>query len=231
MPDDQSSDIMMRFVLPSDRVIGEAMQWVDPSADKMLTGFEPSPTPDEWSNFFEVQEFSFNMSVKAKDDTVGGQGQAERRLSRNDIPVDQSSFRAFRIAGRNELDQKLLTYPVEFNSVKISRAIEASSPLLFYSCINNTTFKGATLVKRVSASVKGQMQQMGFLKFEFTDLLITSISWDDGDLVSESFEFICKAMDITYLQQLKDASLAPMPGKTVQWKQDRGQVRPQQGGR
>ncbi len=166
------------------------------------------------------------MSVKPKDDTVGGQGKLEQKATtRNGIPIDQGSFRAFRIAGRDELKSKALTFPVEFNSVKITRVIEASSPLLFYACVNNLTFSSASLVKRVSASTKSDKtsRPLGFLRFDFTEVLITSISWSDGDLVDESFDFICKRMDIAYYQQQSDGALSTT--KTpASWTQQRGAV-------
>ncbi len=58
---------------------------------------------------------------------------------------------------------------------------------------------------------------MGFLRFDFRDVLMTGIDWDDGDLVSESCTFICRAMRVRYKQQSVTGELPPKHSAQAVW--------------
>ena len=92
---------------------------------------------------------------------------------------------------------------MEFNAFSFTRLLDAASMPFFNCCCNSVSFKSAALVKRLSVGVVGdnRMRPMGFLRFDFRDVLLTGVNWDDGDLVSESCTFICRAMRVRYKQQ------------------------------
>ena len=150
--------------------------------------------------------------------------QAPKAAKSND-PFDR-----WRSATDEELKQ--IKYPVLFDTFSFDRYIDAASPIFFQQCANQTTFVSATLVKRVSAtsgsiglgslaqviqavsgialgggSGGGAMASAGFLRIDFFDLMLTSLAWNDGDMVTESCSFTCKHMDIQYRKQNMDSSL------------------------
>ena len=66
------------------------------------------------------------------------------------------------------------------------------------------------LVKRISQGDQGGVARpsAAYLRIDFTKVLITGINWDDGDLVTESCEFICQGMKISYRRQKTDGTVA-----------------------
>ena len=47
----------------------------------------------------------------------------------------------------------------------------------------------------------GESQALGYLRILMTDVRITSVSWEDGDLLQEKLGFKCQHMEIVYRQQ------------------------------
>jgi type VI protein secretion system component Hcp len=100
-------------------------------------------------------------------------------------------------------DYKSIYYPLEFDRFSFDRIIDCASPIFFQSCCTSQTFDSAALVKRVSPGDEGGVSRpaVGFLRIDFTKVLVTGINWDDGDMVKERCEFICQGMKITYRRQ------------------------------
>jgi type VI protein secretion system component Hcp len=89
--------------------------------------------------------------------------------------------------------------------------MDRASPLLFQMCCDSKSFTSATLVKRKAAG--SDLSGHGFLRFEFTDVLVIGVDWDSGDVVKEKCKFICRGMTVKYRPQTLNGSLGPaVPG-------------------
>lgn len=203
MPDQPKSDIVMMFKLDGGQpVYAECALDLNPS-DRWMTEFKPQ-TYERYSNFFEVSKFHFGFEVKDED-------KSRTKLQSGDIGGAMGKTRFGRVEGEfaswrsmNDEDLPNARYPLEFESFTFERVIDAASMVFFEHCCNSTTFPSATLIKRVS--VGGNEAPMSYLKMEFKDVLITGLSWDDGDMTTEKCEFICRNFALSYRQQRPDGS-------------------------
>ncbi|MEJ0046400.1 MAG: type VI secretion system tube protein Hcp [Rhodospirillales bacterium] len=67
---------------------------------------------------------------------------------------------------------------IDGEPVRVSRQIDMASPLLMQYCFNANTLDSATIVKRRAAG--GDASGLVYLRFDFTGVLITGISWSDS---------------------------------------------------
>lgn len=208
MSDKPTSDIVMRFVDKNGRPVWAESALGVLKDDPFMEGFDPISSYDDYSNFFEVTTFSFTVAVKPKDEAVSTLSQAPRgSLTSGRSPASTDQFSRWRSA--TDEDYKKLKFPIEFDEFSFSRVIDGASPAFFSACCNQESFRSATLVRRIATGTRGgaQRQAAGFLRLEFKDVLLTGINWDDGELVTESVTFICKALRVRYRQQTADAGL------------------------
>jgi type VI protein secretion system component Hcp len=114
-------------------------------------------------------------------------------------------------------------YPAYMDDFRFTRLIDQASPVLFdYSC-NRKPFPFVTLIKRkaavatasLSIDAGGGTEQLSYLRIDLADVLITSISWNDGDILEESCQMKCQKMKLTYYQQNNDGTLTPIDA--VDW--------------
>jgi type VI protein secretion system component Hcp len=207
--DDSKSDIVMMFVDNSGTaVLAESTLDVlkgDPFMAAALIGsttmprFEAITDYNDYSNFFEVKSFNFNIKLNPRDDSQSKLSGASKSGGAH-VVADQ--FSRWRSASNDEV--KNIPLPVDFDNFTFTRVIDGASPRFFDACCNQLSFQGAALVKRVAvggASSTAVQRSVGFLRFDFRDVMLTSVDWDDGDLVTESCTFICKAMRVRYRQQ------------------------------
>jgi len=220
MVDQSRADLMMKFV-DKDRQVVWAESTLNASpGDSFMDGFEPTSSADEYSAFFEVKSFNFAIAVKPQDKGVGALSKQAAASAGGGRPSAASDeFLRWRSAKEDEY--RKIHFPVEFNAFSFTRLLDAASMPFFTACCNSVSFYSASLVKRVSVGTAGsdKMMPMGFLRFDFRDVLITGVNWDDGDLVSESCTFICRAMRVKYKQQQADGSLRPPVGQPAVWPQ------------
>ena len=173
--------------------------------DPLMENFESIKRYSDYSNFFEVTDFSFSVALKPQDEGVGALSQHASQANSGGgggrAPAANDQFSRWRSAKNDEY--KKIRFPIEFDVFNFERVIDGASPLFFSACCNQESFKSAVLVKRVSTGLHGggERQSEGFLRLEFRDVFLTGIDWDDGDLVKEKITFICKAMRMRYRQQ------------------------------
>ncbi len=225
MSDAPKYDLIMKFVLkvPGSGSPGQAGRAVYAESaldvtkgDKLMDGFDAA-SYDFYSNFFEVTNFDFSVAVKPQDDSVGAMSQAGP-VTAGPAPAAKDQFSRWRSAKEDEY-MNIKKYPIDFDTFSFSRTIDSASPIFFQNCCNQESFFSASLVKRVAAtdSVKNMSAPRAYLRFDFADVLLTSFSWSDGDLVTESCTFICKKLTIRYARQKQDNTLLePMQ---VEWDQ------------
>ncbi len=222
MSDKPTSDIVMKFVDKDGNPVWAESTLSVLKADPFMAGFEPIGSYDEYSNFFEVTTFNYNITVKPDDENVGAMSQHGSAVNAGfpgRPPAAQDQFSRWRSAKNDEY--KKMKFPIEFDTFTFTRIIDGASPAFFRACCYQESFKTAALVRRVATGVRGGTERSaaGFLRLDFKDVLITSISWDDGELVTENVEFICKHLQVRYRQQQADSSLLS-PTEAI-WDQDR----------
>jgi type VI protein secretion system component Hcp len=209
---DSKADIVMMFVDKNgDSVWAESTLDVLKS-DPFMKDFEPITDYNDYSNFFEVKSFNFTIKLNPRDEGVGALSQTRNQSQSVHAVADQYS--RWRSALND--DYKKIRFPIEFDEFSFTRVIDGASPRFFSACCNQDSFKSAALVKRVPMGTHSSAtwQSMGYLRFDFRDVMLTNVDWDDGDLVTESCTFICKAMRVRYRQQDADGRFldAPLPG-------------------
>lgn len=238
MAEEIATDLLMQFVLEGNPVWAESVLAINPD-DELMTEF----TQDDYknySNYFEVLGFDFNMKLedadtkkrKAAKKAAKGQGQGQGQGGHGGhVPHSGQgnhgnhqggqagpeeaglSFESWRAASGTEYES--IIYPFEFGHCSFSRLIDAATPAFFDACCKSKTFSKAILVKRVAmpdmikpgTAADRKTPQFAYLKVTFKEVLITSLTWDDGEVVKEDCEFICKGLEISYKREYKPGRL------------------------
>jgi type VI protein secretion system component Hcp len=101
----------------------------------------------------------------------------------------------------NNSDDQL--YKSKIDSFSFTRLIDCSTSTLVKACCDGTSFKSASVIKRKPArsDPKSDPVDTAFIRIDFAGVKITSLSFSDGDIVTENCTFTCDAMQITYAQQ------------------------------
>jgi type VI protein secretion system component Hcp len=206
--DQNKTDLVMQFVLDRQPVWAECALQIAPG-DTLMTGFAKNTDYDSYSNFFEVNGFDFAISLKESDQSTSVLGQQPARPAQHQqkAPATTGAFARWRSATQSEY--KSIYYPLEFDKFTFERVIDSASPIFFQCCCTSRSFDSAVLVKRISQGDQGGVARptVGYLRIDFTKVLITGVDWDDGDVVKEKCEFICQQMKITYRKQKIDGTI------------------------
>ena len=203
-----TTDLVMKFVLNQQPVWAECALDIAPN-DTLMKDFLKNTNYDNYSNFFEVTNFDFSIALKESDESNNVISQQARNHQTQHPKLGaNNAFARWRSATNAEY--KSIYYPLEFDQFNFKRVIDSASPIFFQCCCESRTFDSAVLVKRVAQGDLGgpKNQSIAFLRIDFTKVLITGINWDDGDLVTESCEFICQGMKVTYRRQKEDGTVA-----------------------
>jgi type VI protein secretion system component Hcp len=224
--DQNSTDIVMKFVFQGKPVWAECALEIDPK-DTLMKGFGQNTGYDNYADFFEVSGFDFGMSLKESDDTNGSTlNQSSHQPAHGQQQQQKPSLPFARWRNATGQDYKNIYFPLEFDEFNFERSVDAASPIFFQNCCNSQTFDSASMVKRISQGDYNQTgpvvrTQFGFLRIDFEKVLITSISWDDGDVVKEKCSFICQKMTIKYRPQLNTGLVDEKSEVTIVWPDER----------
>ena len=236
--DDTSFDIAMKFVDENGQPVYAESTLAVHKEDKLMDGFKPITSYDDYSNFFEVESFDFAMNVEPEE---AGAGNMSRAAGAGTVPARAGTpapaakgatggdaFQRWRSA--TEADARKMRFELSFDSFRFTRVIDGASPLFFHNCSRQIPFRSAALVKRVSTGLSGgaNQQSIAFLRFDFEQVLLKSVKWSDGELVTESCEFTCHKLTFKYRQQLVSGGLAP-PSKAVTWDRKVDSIRKPEG--
>ncbi|MBV8915100.1 MAG: type VI secretion system tube protein Hcp [Acetobacteraceae bacterium] len=228
MSDQQpKSEMFMKFV-KKDSWQGGGPVWAECAADKRpdndddwMTDFNPQPY-DDFSDFFEITKFEFGVDVKPEDTSKTGP-QTQRPLTQGmqghgalggKAGVQHASsgdaWQSWRSAN-SDSDVDNLKYPFDVDKFQFERIIDRGSLTLFEACCGSQTFKSAAFVKRVwtgsLADYYDNKPGKSFIRIDFQDVMVTSINWDDGDMLNETCEFICRGFKLQYRRQRADGTL------------------------
>jgi type VI protein secretion system component Hcp len=217
MASNNNLDILMKIVdVKSGAIAGEGMSTIDQD-DPYTEDFKPGL-------FFEIEDFDVGIGLEDTDSssrktapTPGPGG----TLSANQAAQDAKKTGKFAkwvqgldISGSGGGTGSQL-FPIQLEEVSVTRQIDQASPLLFQRCFLCQDFASATVVMRKSGGLlygdQGNISSMPFLRIDFKPILITSISWDGGEIVKEKLKFVCREVKVQYRPQNSDGS----PGDNV----------------
>jgi type VI protein secretion system component Hcp len=209
MADQQMNDLFM--YIQDDKgnpVPGESSLQVA-KKDDLMKDFEGADY-DDYANFFDVTGFSFNLEL---DDS-------EKQGATNSTGPFSDWYM------HKDLVQTLKgQYNVKKITGSIGKTLDSTSPILFQNCCNKKTFKKGVLVKRAFTGARvsqGDSQAQAYLRILMTNIRITEISWNDGDVVEEKLTFKCEHMEINYRKQRDDGGLEDLT-QLLKWTWTTGQ--------
>jgi type VI protein secretion system component Hcp len=221
--DKNPTDLMMRFEYESGQPVWSECTLDIADGDDMAKDFMRNTGYDNYTNFFEVSNFAFGISLNPQE----GGASASASQPRHGQPSagDTREFARWRSAVGEEFKQISPKYPLDFDRFTFERVIDSASPKFFQACCKSETFGSAVLIKRLSQGGQGPDGQprpsVSYLRMEFNDVLIVGINWDDGEVIKEKCEFICRGMTIRYRRQMADGTIAKSESSIV-WTPDRG---------
>jgi hypothetical protein len=215
-----STDVLMTFIDSSGEGIAAECASVWNISDSMKAGFGAG-------TFFEVEDFSFGGGLEAEESekdksregftrSEGGNGLRARDEAGKGGDGDSSKSAS---RGRGNKFSKYVMgikgwekgYSIDVQEISVSRQMDVGSPILFSSCVNLVPFTTAILVKRKivgGIAARGvTVPLMGFLRIEFKEPLITSVEWEDGEVIKEKLKFVCRGGTIIYRPQKPNGTL------------------------
>jgi type VI protein secretion system component Hcp len=204
--DQAKTDLVMLFRLDNGPVLAECALEVAPG-DPLMPDFAKNTGYDRYSNFFEVTSFSMSLRLKEEDKSANVLGTPQRTAGHDaHQPKARGTQEFARWRSASQSEYKDIVYPLEFGACNFSRVIDSASPIFFEGCCTSRTFDKAVLVKRIAVGdpddpTSTDRPSLGYLRLEFTDVLITGVNWTDGDLVTEQCDFICRGLTVQYRQQ------------------------------
>ncbi len=205
MADEYNNEVFMRLVLASGAPISaECRTEVTTDGDDLVSEYYNG-------EFFAVDDYTFGLNVVDEDTTPGsGLGALGKDHSSSAALKPKANAGQFgRWKSAAAADIKAMKFQLHVNDLTIIRRYDRASPVLFDMCSKCISLKSASLVKR---KVTGDDMLQGFLRFDFGELLIKSISFQDAEVIKETIQFNFRKVMIRYLPQNPDGSL----GATMQ---------------
>jgi hypothetical protein len=223
-----STDVLMTFIDSSGEGVAAECASVWNIQDGLKAGFSPGC-------YFEIEDFTFGGGLESGDsgsEKNGGRGSSSsgkgNSLSqRGENAKDGDSDKSKRSSRGNKFANYIMSgslmYPLDVQEISFSRQLDMASPVLFWSCLKLIPFTQAIIVKRKViggvASRGVSVNLMGFFRLEFDKPLITSVEWEDGEIVKEKLKFVCRGGKVIYKPQKPDGTLGdPI---SITWKPQR----------
>ncbi len=232
-------DIAMKFVMEGKIPVPAESTLDVPKDDDLMKDFIPITDYNYYSNFFEVESFDFAMNVVPEDSGSGNLSRGAIAQSgfahqlgpgaspgRPGTPAGPGAAKRgdpfLRWRSATEQQARDMKFELSFDSFRFTRVIDGASPLFFQYCSRQTPFESAAIVKRVSMGKYGGVlrQSFAFMRIDFTEVLLKSVKWSDGGLVTEACEFVCSSLSFQYRQQQADGNL-DAPNVATVWDRKR----------
>ena len=161
------------------------------------------------TNYFSIDEFTFPLALIDADDEEDSETRRQRQHEEKLQMLLEASqegkgmrarrkteFTRFMTQGRRTARER--SYPADLEQITITKRFDVSSTNIFRLCKDNKTLFGASILKRKPI---GDQSLRTYLRLDFTDVLITDLSWEDGDFVKEQFKFVCRKAEVTYCME------------------------------
>ena len=171
--------------------------------------------------FFELEEFGFGMKLESnegKGTAVSGQSKttpagANAATGLAPPKPSEKDFAIWRSVKAGETEP-VLPYLCKPEAFTIKRLVDAATPVLFDHCAKRQKFKRAVIIKRYRGQGDGSERgassgvpnTLTFLRMEFGQVMLTSLDWSDGEVVTETGRFVFQTFSVTFIQQKADGS-------------------------
>ena len=264
MASESDTDLLMRLILPGNKTVwAECSMKIADSDTLIRDDFFASDDLHEYTNYFQIDEFSFDLELDETDGRGSGEGGGVRGGSGSgsggmgsrgagspmmlsdgflvgtrhhqagvttvtramvrgggatagvgDTAANEKraagAFDLWRSAEDKDIEDIAKSLTPSFKTVSFSKVIDAASPVIFESCVNAQKFERAIIVKRISQGLSdvADLPTVGYIRFDFREVLVTSVSWNDGDLVKERITFEASSIRLRYRKQLNDGSVS-----------------------
>lgn len=191
--------------------------------DAFMESFEPG-------YFFEVDSFDFGVGVNDGEGSsspginagagnggkktnalhgMGGPGDQKQSANQGSEASRRSKPRFSRFlypaVARPGQKKPDLDYDIDVHPFSFSRQLDMASPIFLEHCAGVVPFAKATLVKRKFTGNLGFHES--YLRMIFTDVLLTGVEWDDGEVIKEKCSFVYRKIEVAYRPQKQDGSL------------------------
>jgi type VI protein secretion system component Hcp len=212
---DSSNDILMRICLTKGDngfLAAECQTEVTTDEDVFVYDYYNG-------QFCEVKEFSFGVTLDDKDaatdkvNTTSNAGapaagggllagiQAQKaKMDAANAPT--TKFARWKSATPEQI-KSMPPYMPDMQEFSITRLYDKASPILFEKCCNSVSIESISIVKR---KLIGANMLRGFLRFDFTEVLVTHVEWQNAEVMKESFKFAFRFMKVKYRR------VVPKPG-------------------
>jgi type VI protein secretion system component Hcp len=205
MPDSKMNDLFMFMTDQDDQEMkGESsLQVAKSNSQETMMGDFRSADYRYYSNFFDVTEFDFNIELDDSDQSAGGNSYG----AHGDWYMYKDPVQAF---ANKQDSQRNNPYKLKKVTGTFGKVVDAVSPILFQNCCLKLPFKRAVLVKRAftgGSAPAGDSSALAYLQLKMEDITVTSVSWNDGDVVEEKVRFKCEHLEINYRKQDNNGKL------------------------
>ncbi len=231
MADNDSSDLLMAVTLKGKSTAekGEAKSAIDTS-DSMMVGMFNAAAAAHGSAadvnlFCQIKDITFGIGVE-DDESAGKSDQSKvdnaihakmTEIAKQDPegPMGKllnlkggsksKKFKNFVDYGQVTDANNNAAYSSVFDEITISRNIDQLSIKLLDACLKQTPLKQIVVVKRKFTG--NQKFYHAYVRWEFSDCLISAIDWDHDELVSEKMKFVYRTLSVQYKPQKTDGTL------------------------
>ena len=144
--------------------------------------------------------------------SVGGTAASDKRAA--------GAFASWRSAEDKDIETIAKSFNPSFKTVSFSKVIDAASPNIFEACVNAQKFEKVIIAKRISQGLSEDvdMPSVAYIRFDFSDVMVTSVSWNDGDLVKEKITFESSSIKVRYRKQLDDGTVSESGETQIEYK-------------
>jgi type VI protein secretion system component Hcp len=210
MASEQSNELLMRLVDSKGYLGAECRSEIDAKSDNLAKDYNPG-------SFFSVDDFAFGMNIDDKDPTADTTNTKGRDgvdvVAQNKSTGPQVKFGKWKSGSTDDI-KKMVPFPVRMDEFSVTRRYDRASPVLFERCATSASFQTASLIKRKTVGDKLE----SFLRFDFEDVLITHIDWQDAEVIKETVKFVFRKITVQYRAQAHSGRLDA--AGSVSWSYD-----------
>ena len=238
MPD-AKTDILARFQLKdsTDAIAAECQLSISPS-DALALKKVPSPdnvyggafTP---GSYCQLDSFNFGVQVIDKESAEHKDRLKKESEKPDSTKPDKKEPKTFDASKQEFYLWRTMTdtptaqteadilgqLAFKAGEFSLSRRIDCATPILFQMCCDQKPLGYVSILKRMQARPRSgsgatPLEQISFLRVDFTDALITGVDWNDGEVLEEKLKFQATAMAFRFLSQDATGKLLPIDGYT-----------------
>ena len=142
------------------------------------------------------------------------EGESTRKNFEKQIEIDSFSFDVENPTTIGSATGGAGAGKVKFNSFKVTKRTDASTPRLYQTCCVGAHFEKVILTMLKASGDKGSA--LTFLIFDFRTVFITKVAWsggeeETGDTPVETITFVYGSLGVTYTPQQATGAAAAKP--------------------